>query len=115
VRLAALIFAGLGALVSIYVAVAAYQNNSATPYPFPIAFIVTSAMFAGLGLMAAVLTWHSLRVGPWLLVALALAGFFVWPWFEAGIAYLVASVVSFIAVMEARTSRSAPSQGSTSR
>jgi hypothetical protein len=105
VRLAALILAGSGAVVSVYVAAAAYQNNSSTPYPFPIALIVTSAIFAGLGVMAAVLTWHSRRIGPWLLVALAVAGFVVWPWFEAGIVYLVASGVGFIAV-EARPSRS---------
>ena len=126
-RVAALVLAGVGVLLSLYVTAAA-NKNLATTQDFSIAYIATievlatGVVLASFGVVGAALTWRSQRLGPWLLVVAALGwllvvsalvGFcdecrqaFAWPWRAAGIAYLLAAAVSFVAIRSARAVRS---------
>ena len=100
-RLAALVATAVGIALSLYVTIAASQRTAEASYPFPVALVLLTMIFAGVGVVAAPLTWRSHRGGPWLLVIGALAGFVVWPWFETGVAYLVAAVLSLWSVRAA--------------
>lgn len=97
-RAIALIASCGGVLISLYVSLDAYRNSAATSYPFQWAFLATSLVFAAVGVAGALLTWRSNRLGPWLLIGGAFGGFAVWPWLSAGLAYLVAAALSFIAL-----------------
>jgi len=95
-RIAVVALAVLGALVSVYVPLAAYQNNLSTSYPFPAAFFVVGAVLASIGAAAAVLVWRGSKVGRWLLVAATVASVAAWPWLPAAMIYLLAVVASVL-------------------
>ena len=95
-RIAAVTLASVGALVSLYVLYSSYQNNLATSYPFPPAFLPIGIGLAIVGLVGGTLTWRSHRFGPWVLLLSALGAIVAWPWAAAAGAYLLAAIAGFV-------------------
>lgn len=98
-RLAATALSVIGALVSLYVPLSAYQNNLSTGYPFPLAIPTIGAVFALVGFAGGFLTWRDRTLGPVLLLVGTIGGFVAWPWLVPGLVYLLATAVSLGALL----------------
>lgn len=92
----------LGALVSFYVPLAAYQVNLGTGFPTPPVFFVLGAAFAAVGVAGGLLTWRRSKFGSWLLLIGTIAGLALWPWLTTALIYLLASAISVVALWRGR-------------
>jgi len=90
-------FSMLGALVNLSLPVTTYQNNLSAGFPTP-AFFGMGAAFALVGAAAGLLIWRGRKLGPWLLVLGTIGGLVAWPWFTTGIIYLLATAVSVVSL-----------------
>jgi len=84
----------LGALASLYVPVDAYRNNLNTGFPTPLAFFVVAAVFALVGIAAAILTWRGTKLGTVVLLLGTIGGLAAWPWLASALIFLLATIVS---------------------
>lgn len=107
-RVFAIALVVVGALVSLYIPISGYQNSINAGVPFLLAIPIIGLVLAALGLAGGVLTLQSRKLGPLLLILATVGGFAAWPWLAAGVVYLLATVVSFMALRAGTRGGEAP-------
>ena len=97
-RVAAVALSMLGALVSLYVAFAAYQNYPTVDSKSFFTFFAIGGAFALLGAAGGLFTWRGRKFGSGLLLLETIGGRVAWPWLAAAIVYLLATALSIVSL-----------------